>query len=84
MPHIMPALKIPSTTEQLSKQKAKKQVSKKTNCLMLLGNQIVYLFLFKLNSYLNVGNIPISGECILQFLQLSSIMGAIFFWNSIL
>ena len=29
MPHTMPALKIPSTTEQLPRQKTKKQESKK-------------------------------------------------------
>jgi len=29
MPHTMPALKIPPTTAQLPRQKAKKQVSKK-------------------------------------------------------
>jgi len=29
MPHTMPALKMPSTTEQLPRQKAKKQESKK-------------------------------------------------------
>ena len=29
MPHTMPALKIPSTTEQLPKLKAKKQASRK-------------------------------------------------------
>src|SRR5439155_7905281 len=50
MPHTMPALKIPSTTEQLPKQKAKKQTSERINNLILIFcslNQIAYLFLFQ-------------------------------------
>ena len=34
MPHTIPALKIPDTTEQLPKEKAIKQTSEKTNNLM--------------------------------------------------
>ena len=34
MPHTIPALKIPDTTEQLPKQKAIKQTSEKTNNLI--------------------------------------------------
>jgi hypothetical protein len=50
MPHTMPALKIPSTTEQLPKHKAKKQTREKINNLILIFfslNQIAYLFLFQ-------------------------------------
>jgi len=50
MPHTMPALKIPSTTEQLPKQKAKKQTSEKRNNRILIFfslNQNAYLFLFQ-------------------------------------
>jgi hypothetical protein len=46
----MPALKIPSTTEQLPKQKTERQASEKINNLILiflLLIQMVYLFLFK-------------------------------------
>jgi len=50
MPHTMPALKIPSTTEQLPKLKAKKQTSEKIKDLILIFfslNQIAYLFLLQ-------------------------------------
>jgi len=47
MPHTIPALKIPSTTEQLPRQKAKKQISEEINNLILFFlffYQIAYLF----------------------------------------
>ena len=48
MPQAMPALKIPSTTEQLPKPKAKKQASRKIidliPFLMPINYQIAYLF----------------------------------------
>ena len=69
MPHTMPALKIPSTTEQLPNQKTKKQASKKINTLISFFSplfQIAYLFLFKRNLPGDEGNFPDNGECILQ------------------
>jgi len=50
MPHTIPALKIPSTTEQLLRQRTKKQAREKINNLIpffSLFNQNAYLFLFK-------------------------------------
>ena len=50
MPHTIPALKIPCTTEQLPKLNTKKQAIEEINNLIpffSLVNQIAYLFLFK-------------------------------------
>jgi len=49
MPQTIPALKIPETTEQLPRQKAKKQATKKINDLISLRLalcQIAYPFIY--------------------------------------
>lgn len=52
MPHTIPALNIPETTEQLPKKKAKKQTSEKINNLILCVyySKSHTLFLFKQKS----------------------------------
>jgi len=73
MPHTMPALKMPSTTEQLPRQKAKKKASKKIIDLIPFffiqssyDYQIAYLFLLhKKNDQLGK-TLRRIGESILQ------------------
>ena len=74
MPHTIPALKIPSTTEQLPRQKAKKQISEEINNLILFFlffNQIAYLFSFQRNETEAQAVLWLIGECVLQYLNRS-------------
>jgi hypothetical protein len=69
MPHTMPALKIPSTTEQLPRQRTKKQARKEINNLIPFFSifyQNAYLFLFKLNLKRYEENYYDNGERLLQ------------------
>ena len=67
MPHTIPALNIPFTTEQLPKQKAKKQTSEKRNNLILrIVSQIAYLFFNSIKFPKTAVLIAINGECILH------------------
>jgi hypothetical protein len=60
MPHTIPALKIPLTSEQLPRQKAKKQISEEINNLILFFlffYQIAYLFFVPTKSDGNISSI---------------------------
>jgi hypothetical protein len=75
MPHTIPALKIPSTTEQLPKPKAKKQTRRKIIDLIpffvqsLYNYQIAYLFSFTTESHECSKFLRIIGECILHLVK---------------
>jgi hypothetical protein len=60
MPQTIPALKIPLTTEQLPRQKAKKQISEEINNLILFFlffYQIAYLFFILTKSDESLSNV---------------------------
>ena len=83
MPQTIPALKIPPTTEQLPRQKAKKQISEEINNLILFFQffyQIAYLFLFLRKMMEAQAVLWLIGECVLQYLNRSQ---SLLYWDVI-